>query len=138
MDRLSWLKRPFDPNLQYSFLNTFCGMLSVMFFERILQLPGPDIHIPQGWNTALRLLLGAAFAGVMVLLAYRGRNRKRSFVRGWGWYDLGTILGCLTAARMEPQAGEDSRHLLFLAGLLTLLLAGGLRVEWRERSLTEE
>ena len=50
----------------------------------------------------------------------------------------GTILGCLTAARMEPQVGEDSRHLLFLAGLLTLLLAGGLRVEWRERSLTEE
>ena len=59
-------------------------------------------------------------------------------IRDRGWYDLGTILGCLTAARMGPQVGEDSRHLLFLAGLLTLLLAGGLRVEWRERSLTEE
>ena len=104
MDRLSWLKRPFDPNLQYSFLYTFCGMLSVMFLERVIQLLLSNIDIPQAW----------------------------------GWYDLGTILGCLTAARMGPQVGEDSRHLLFLAGLLTLLLAGGLRVEWRERSLTEE
>ena len=138
MNNFSWLKRPFDPRLQYSFLYTFCGMLSVMFLERVIQLLLSNIDIPQAWGTLLRFLLGAAFAALVVWFAYRQRDRKRSFVRGWGWYDLGTILGCLTAARMGSQAGEDSRHLLFLAGLLTLLLAGGLRVEWRERSLTEE
>lgn len=138
MDHLSWLKRPFDPRLQYSFLHTFCGMLTPMFLERILQLPGPDIHVPQAWDTPLRFLLGAAFAAAVVVLAYCGRNRKRSFVRGFGWYGLGIITGCLIAARMGAQAGENSRHMFWLAGLLALILAAVLYVEWRERDITEE
>lgn len=132
MGNLSWLKRPFDPRPQYSFLYTFCGMLTVMLLNLDIQIFVPSI--PRGWDIPLRLLLGAAFAGVVVLLAYWGRNRKHSFVRGWGWDHLGMILGCLAAARMEPEAG----HMPVLAGILTLLLAALLYQEWKERELAEE
>ncbi|MCI9562313.1 MAG: hypothetical protein HFF63_00315 [Oscillospiraceae bacterium] len=135
MKNRAWLRRPFDPRLQYAFLAAFSGLLCAMLSERIVQLP----PLPDRWQIPARLLLAAALTALLLWCACRGRDRRHTLARGWGWWIAGMILGNLATALLgRDDSRENNSHLFWLAGILAVLLAAGLYVEWRERDVPEE